>query len=176
MGGLVTWEMLYRAIPFGDLSIAQIVGAVGYGQSCVKAKASSGASAETAFLHEVVGRCTHRDPSRRPLIGKLLESLRAGGQKWEKRRSQRSTLTKLGDKTEAFAVSLFSGGFGGKKSAARSAVPAPAAEGIDNDGPRMVRLDTGEWVAVDFDLVAQFPDAEEKWRDLMSLRARLSGV
>jgi len=40
----------------------------------------------------------------------------------------------------------------------------------------MVRLDTGEWVAVDFDLVAQFPDAEEKWRDLMSLRARLSGV
>ena len=38
----------------------------------------------------------------------------------------------------------------------------------------MVRLDTGEWVAVDIDLVMQFPGAVEKWRDLMSLRVRLS--
>ena len=34
----------------------------------------------------------------------------------------------------------------------------------------MVRLDTGEWVQVDLDLVEQYPGDEDKWRTLMTFR------
>mmetsp|Transcript_82942 Transcript_82942/g.231347 ORF Transcript_82942/g.231347 Transcript_82942/m.231347 type:complete len:750 (-) Transcript_82942:101-2350(-) len=177
--GLVLWEMLYRTIPFGDFSIAQIVGAVGYGRRSVRAAASPGASTETNLLHEVVGRCTQREPHRRPRVTTLLASLQDAAKAYERRRLQRSALEKLSDKTEAFASGLLSGNlqrslYGG--SAVRKAVPPPASAIAGEDGPRMVRLDTGHWVVVDSDLVEQFPGDEEKWRALMAFRAHYVDV
>merc|ERR1712151_1330449 len=45
--GLIIWEMLFRTFPFGDFSIAQIIGAVGYGRSQLNVRTSSSASTET---------------------------------------------------------------------------------------------------------------------------------
>merc|ERR1712107_373363 len=143
---MVLWEMLYRTIPFGDFSIAQIVGAVGYGRRAVRAVAAQGASTETTFLHEVVTACTQRESTRRPRTAALLLSLQENLKNYERRRSQRSTFEKLSDKTGTFASSLLSGGLqrnllsGSQPNANRQAVVAEPSEG----GTRMVRLDTGE--------------------------------
>lgn len=178
--GLVLWEMLYRAVPFGEFSIAQIIGAVGYGRRKLQVAASPGASAETSFLHEVVGCCIRRDPEKRPRAAVLLESLRDMLQTHEQRRAKKSALSKLGDKTEKFIAkrvlsdglqrSLYGSDLAGGGKAKKGAV----AEGDEGEGARMVRLDTGEWVRVDMDLVQQYPGDEAKWRMLMGLRARLA--
>eukprot|EP00928_Gymnodinium_smaydae_P037834 TRINITY_DN26217_c0_g2_i2.p1 TRINITY_DN26217_c0_g2~~TRINITY_DN26217_c0_g2_i2.p1 ORF type:complete len:294 (-),score=51.78 TRINITY_DN26217_c0_g2_i2:122-1003(-) len=182
--GLVLWEMMYRTIPFGDFSIAQIVGCVGYGRRNVRAEASSGASTETTFLHEVVRHCTKRDPTKRPDVGNLLASMRDAARTYERKRSQRGALSKLSDKTEAIASGFLAGGLAGMASAAKrrssastkrssAAGAGGSLPGEAEEGPRLVCLDDGQWVLVDCDLVEQFPDDEEKWRALMSLRARL---
>jgi len=172
--GLVLWEMLYRAVPFGDFSIAQIIAAVGYGRRQLRVAASAGASIETSFLHEVVNRCAQWDPGQRPSFAVLLESLREMLRAYDQRKSRQSVLGLLGSKTEALLASaaqqrdlLLSGG----QPQPPSATAVRRAE--PEEGPRMVRLATGEWVRVDSDLVEQFPGDEEKWRALMAFRARL---
>eukprot|EP00927_Polykrikos_kofoidii_P046651 TRINITY_DN40818_c0_g1_i1.p1 TRINITY_DN40818_c0_g1~~TRINITY_DN40818_c0_g1_i1.p1 ORF type:complete len:817 (+),score=138.91 TRINITY_DN40818_c0_g1_i1:103-2451(+) len=174
--GLLLWEMLYRTIPYGDYSIAQIIGAVGYGTRCLQCPASPLASTETSFLHEVVQRCARRDPTTRPRVSTLLTSLQEAAKTYEKRRAQRSAFEKLSDKTEAFATGLFSGKLTLGKSAARSAAPPStpvAAAAQATDGPRMIRLENGEWRRVDADLIEQYPGDEEKWRTLMAFRGRM---
>ncbi|CAK0870370.1 unnamed protein product, partial [Prorocentrum cordatum] len=177
---LLLWEMLYRAIPFGDYSIAQIVGAVGYGGRQVRAVASPGASTETSLLHEAVSRCAQGEPAGRPSCARLLQTLRETSELFERRKAKRSVLGKLGDKAEGFLASnLLSSGLQrslyGSDLVPRGA--AAAAAGVaaepDEEGPRMVRLASGEWVQVDEDLVETFPGDEEKWRALMEFRAML---
>lgn len=188
--GLVLWEMLYRAIPFGDFAIAQIVGTVGYGRRSLRSAASPGASTETSYLHEVCGRCSHWKAASRPSPAVLLESLRDVAKGHEQKRAKRSVFDKLGDKTEAFLTSnLLSGGFqlsflgSDGRQASSAATPSTSAEtaaaarrlpqASAGDGRRMVRLASGEWVRVDADLVESFPGDEEKWRTLMAFRARM---
>lgn len=180
--GMVLWEMLCRAIPFGDFSIAQIIGTVGYGRRPLRSAASSGASTETSYLHEVVTRCCQWDPAVRPPPTVLLDSLRDVARGYEQRKARRGMLGKLGDQTESFAFSLLSGGlqrsfYGSEaRKAGAGAVAggeAAAAGAGAEEGRRMVRLATGEWVRVHADLLEQFPGDEEKWRTLMAFRARL---
>lgn len=175
--GLVLWEMLYRAVPFGDFSIAQIVGAVGYGRRQLRATASPGASTETSFLQEVVNRCAQWDPAKRPSFSVLLESFREMSKAYDLRKSRKSVLGRLTDRTEALLLEavyqrdiLLNGGQAPHWAVTGTDATAEVTEPV---GPRMVRLVTGEWVRVDMDLVEQFPGDEEKWRALMAFRARL---
>ena len=190
--GLVLWEMLYRAIPFGDFSIAQIIGAVGYGRRPLGATTLPGASAETAFLHEVVNKCAQGDPCKRPTCAALLGAFREMGRQHDARRAKRGVLGKLGDKTESFlAKNVLSMGlqrslYGsdlrmtvdpkatpeGRNAATR----ASGSEASEPDGQRMVRLATGEWVRVDEDLLKQYPGDEDTWRALMAIRSKLPGA
>ncbi|CAE8615172.1 unnamed protein product, partial [Polarella glacialis] len=169
--GLVLWEMLFRAVPFGDFSIAQIVATVGYGRRQLRTAASPTASAGTSFLHEVTDQCTRWEAARRPTFSVLLESLREMSLAEERRRAGKGLLGRLGGKTEAFLNSGFSaGGF-----TLTSSQQAPSRGGAgDSEGPRMLRLDSGEWLQVDADLVEQFPEDEEKWRTLMAFRSKLA--
>ncbi|CAE7252214.1 dlk-1, partial [Symbiodinium sp. CCMP2456] len=64
--GLLLWEMLFRAVPYGDFSIAQIVAAVGHGRRQLRTSAASSASAGRVFLHEVVDHCIRWDLTERP--------------------------------------------------------------------------------------------------------------
>lgn len=180
--GLLLWEMLYRAVPYGDYSIAQIICMVGHGRRELNSAASPGASTETSYLHEVVARCSQRDPNVRPSAAVLLTSLRDVAKGYEQRKAQRSMLGKLGDKTESFlASSLMSGSlqrslYGsdvGKSSKSKSKAAAAIGEVGEDEQRRMVCLASGEWVRVNADLVEQFPGDEEKWRTLMTFRSQL---
>eukprot|EP00439_Symbiodinium_sp_Y106_P066009 s1823_g10.t1 len=64
--GLLLWEMLFRAVPYGDFSIAQIVAAVGHGRRQLRTSAASSASAGRVFLHEVVDHCIRWELTERP--------------------------------------------------------------------------------------------------------------
>lgn len=159
--GLLLWEMLFRAVPYGDFSIAQIVAAVGHGRRQLRTSAASSASAGRVFLHEVVDHCIRWDLTERPSFSVLLESLRETREADERRRAKKGVLGRLSGKTEA----LLSVGLTPPKMGSSKATEATA-------GPRMVRLETGEWLRVDDDLVEQYPDDEEKWRALMAFRTR----
>ncbi|CAE7601951.1 CTR1 [Symbiodinium sp. KB8] len=285
--GLLLWEMLFRAVPYGDFSIAQIVAAVGHGRRQLRTSAASSASAGRVFLHEVVDHCIRWDLTERPSFSVLLlsfglkagfgsapssssrmgcvssaqmaeeqnrrnmeamqramqgpemqqamqqsmqmmsdprmqamlqqqlsnpttqammqqmaasnpaiqqmlaaqgasgapavagapppvvvveatvvgqsESLRETREADERRRAKKGVLGRLSGKTEA----LLSVGLTPPKMGSSKATEATA-------GPRMVRLETGEWLRVDDDLVEQYPDDEEKWRALMAFRTRLA--
>jgi len=169
--GLVLWEMLYRAVPFGDFAIAHIVASVGYGRRQVRAAASSGASTGTSFLQEVVNRCANWEPAQRPKSFSMLqESLQEQCRIYDRRKASKNVFGRL--LTEA--DNLLSGGHSpAYASSAAGRTPGQAAT-AQTDGPRMVRLATGEWVRVDMDLLEQFPDDEDKWRSLMAFRARLN--
>jgi len=168
--GLLLWEILYRSIPFGDFSIAQIIGAVGYGRRPLQSSASPGASTDTCLLHEVQSRCAHLDVQKRPTFSILLDAFRDVQRAREKRKSRGvlGKLNKFSDKTEAF---ITSGLFGGSRPAPTG--PAGEAGGGCSEETRTVRVGNGEVVRVDDDLVAQFPADEDKWRTLMAFRARL---
>lgn len=173
--GLLLWELLHRSIPYAEYSIAQIVGAVGFGRRQLRASASATASTEASLLHEITNWCLQWEPHRRPAFGKLLDSLRTVRQSHERRRAKGSLLGKMGRAATGSAL-LASGLF-----AAADAPPPQrdlaAQESLEismEDGPRMVRLDCGDWVRVDVDLLEQFPDDEEKWRTLMEFRSRLA--
>jgi len=86
--GLVLWELLYRAIPFGDYSIAQLLCTIGHGRRKLRTSASSGASTETTFLHEAVARCAHWDAASRPSASVMLGSLRDVMKSYEKRKAE----------------------------------------------------------------------------------------
>jgi len=164
--GLVLWEMLYRVVPFGDFAIAHIVASVGYGRRQVRAVASSGVSTETSFLQEVVNRCAHWEPTQRPKSFSMLqESLKEQCRIYDRRKASKNVFRKGLTEAANQIDFLLSG-----------SQPPPHASSAAGrtDGPRMVRLATGEWVRVDADLLEQFPDDEEKWRTLMAFRARLS--
>eukprot|EP00434_Breviolum_minutum_P004456 symbB.v1.2.003927.t1/scaffold210.1/size302740/18 len=156
--GMILWEMLFRAVPYGEFSIAQIIATVGHGRHQLRTAAAPSASAGRVFLHEVADQCMRWDVAERPSFSLLLESLRETRQADERRRAKKGVLGRLGGKTEAFLSGRFS----------TSSAPVPT------DGPRMVRLETGEWLRVDEDLVEQYPDDEEKWRTLMAFRAKLA--
>lgn len=156
--GLILWEMLFRAVPYGEISIAQIIATVGYGRHQLRTAAAPSASAGRVFLHEVADQCMRWDVAERPSFSLLLESLRETRQADERRRAKKGMLGRLGGTTEALLSGRFS----------TSSTPLPT------DGPRMVRLETGEWLRVDEDLVEQYPDDEEKWRTLMAFRAKLA--
>lgn len=166
--GLLLWEVLYRSIPFGDFSIAQIIGAVGYGKRPLHSTASPGSSTETCFLHEVQSRCAALDAQKRPSFAVLLESFRDVLRARDKRKSKGmlGKVSKFGAKTEA---AIFSGLLG----SSRPAPAGPTADAGAGEDGRVVRLPNGDSVRVDADLVAQFPDDKEKWRTLMAFRARL---
>ncbi|CAJ1382510.1 unnamed protein product [Effrenium voratum] len=152
--GRVLWEMLFRAVPYGEFSIAQIVAAVGYGRHQLRTSAAPSASAGRVFLQEVADQCMRWDLAERPSFSLLLEeSLRETKQADERRRAK-GVLGRLGGKTEAL-------------------LGRSRAEPL-GEGPRMVRLETGEWLRVDEDLVEQYPDDEEKWRTLMAFRAKMA--
>ncbi|CAK9076239.1 unnamed protein product [Durusdinium trenchii] len=156
--GLILWEMLFRAVPYGEFSIAQIIATVGYGRHQLRTAAAPSASAGRVFLHEVADQCMRWDVAERPSFSLLLESLRETRQADERRRAKKGVLGRLGGTTEALLSGRFS----------TSSAPVPT------EGPRMVRLETGEWLRVDEDLVEQYPDDEEKWRTLMAFRAKLA--
>jgi len=173
--GLVLWEMLYRAVPFADFAIAHIVASVGYGRRQVRAAASSGASTETSFLQEVVNRCAHWEPTQRPKSFSMLqESLQEQRRIYDQRKASKNVFGRLLTEAAKQGDMLLSGGQApAYASSATGRTPGEAAA-ARSDGPRMVRLATGEWVRVDMDLLEQFPDDEDKWRTLMAFRARLN--
>uniref|UniRef100_A0A7S1A3D6 Protein kinase domain-containing protein n=1 Tax=Noctiluca scintillans TaxID=2966 RepID=A0A7S1A3D6_NOCSC len=91
---LVVWEMLNRATPFSNLSIAQIVATVGYGgRKLQQTPASVSWSKERTFLHESMSRCSVHAAKSRPRLAAVLNEM---SQVLEARCKKKGVFGKLG--------------------------------------------------------------------------------